>query len=392
MPFDGNGNFVPLSPPDYPAVAGEIIYSDRFNAVINDLIAGLSEALPRNGEGAATGDLALGGFKLTGLGAGSVPGDSIEYQQWLNGFFNTQLTGTPTAPTAAAGTNTTQVATTAHVFAERSNAATLTNKTLTAPIITTPSGLVKADVGLSDVDNTSDLDKPISTATQTALNAKQDADSDLTAVAGLSTSGLIVRTGSGTAATRTITAGAGVTVTDGDGVSGDPTIAVTPGVGTGDVLGPSGAVDGDAVVFDGLTGKVIKSLGAAPVAKSGGTMTGPLEVPAGASGAQVPQAQEVRGLAILTPSDVTGTTGTVANGEHKKLINAAATTVTAPAAASVGHRFRVSAMNGRVDNVINWNGLKHENLSDATTTLDVAGCSVEWEYTGASYGWKRLSI
>src|ERR1051326_8765206 len=38
------------------------------------------------------------------------------------------LTNTPTAPTAAAGTNTTQIATTAHVFAERTNAATLTNK------------------------------------------------------------------------------------------------------------------------------------------------------------------------------------------------------------------------------------------------------------------------
>ena len=34
--------------------------------------------------------------------------------------------------------------------------------------------LVKADVGLSSVDNTSDLNKPISTATQTALNLKYD--------------------------------------------------------------------------------------------------------------------------------------------------------------------------------------------------------------------------
>ena len=33
--------------------------------------------------------------------------------------------------------------------------------------------LVKADVGLGNVDNTSDTDKPISSATQTALNAKQ---------------------------------------------------------------------------------------------------------------------------------------------------------------------------------------------------------------------------
>lgn len=34
-------------------------------------------------------------------------------------------------------------------------------------------GLTKSDVGLGNVDNTSDVNKPISTATQTALNAKQ---------------------------------------------------------------------------------------------------------------------------------------------------------------------------------------------------------------------------
>ena len=34
--------------------------------------------------------------------------------------------------------------------------------------------LTKSDVGLGNVDNTSDLNKPISTATQTALNAKED--------------------------------------------------------------------------------------------------------------------------------------------------------------------------------------------------------------------------
>ncbi len=34
--------------------------------------------------------------------------------------------------------------------------------------------LTKSDVGLSNVDNTSDVNKPVSTATQTALNAKQD--------------------------------------------------------------------------------------------------------------------------------------------------------------------------------------------------------------------------
>ena len=44
---------------------------------------------------------------------------------------------------------------------------TLTNKTLT-----TPSGLVKSDVGLGNVDNTADASKPVSTAQQTALDLK----------------------------------------------------------------------------------------------------------------------------------------------------------------------------------------------------------------------------
>lgn len=50
---------------------------------------------------------------------------------------------------------------------------TLTNKTLTAPAISSPTGIVKGDVGLGNVDNTSDANKPVSSATQTALNAKQ---------------------------------------------------------------------------------------------------------------------------------------------------------------------------------------------------------------------------
>lgn len=40
------------------------------------------------------------------------------------------FTGTPEAPTAAVGTNTSQLATTAYVFSERTNTAVLTNKTI----------------------------------------------------------------------------------------------------------------------------------------------------------------------------------------------------------------------------------------------------------------------
>lgn len=45
-----------------------------------------------------------------------------------------------------------------------------TNRTITQ--LKTDLGLVKGDVGLGNVDNTSDANKPVSTATQTALDAK----------------------------------------------------------------------------------------------------------------------------------------------------------------------------------------------------------------------------
>lgn len=54
------------------------------------------------------------------------------------------------------------------------NTQTLTNKTLTAPVINNPTGIVKADVGLSNVDNTSDATK--NAAAVSLTNKTIDAD------------------------------------------------------------------------------------------------------------------------------------------------------------------------------------------------------------------------
>lgn len=62
------------------------------------------------------------------------------------------LTGTPTAPTATAGTNTTQIATTAFVVAERSNASTLTNKTLTLGNNSISGTLAQFNTACTDAD------------------------------------------------------------------------------------------------------------------------------------------------------------------------------------------------------------------------------------------------
>ncbi len=57
---------------------------------------------------------------------------------------------------------------------------------------------------------------------------------DLAALEGLSTTGIVARTGTDAAATRSIAAGTGLSISNGDGVSGNPTVslantAVTPG-------------------------------------------------------------------------------------------------------------------------------------------------------------------
>jgi len=115
------------------------------------------------------------------------------------------FTGEPKAPTAIAGTDTTQLATTAFVRAEvaalvdsapaaldtlnelaaalgddAAFATTVTNSLaekapLASPAFTgTPTGITATHVGLGSVDNTTDAAKPVSTAGQTALDLKSN--------------------------------------------------------------------------------------------------------------------------------------------------------------------------------------------------------------------------
>jgi hypothetical protein len=65
-------------------------------------------------------------------------------------------------------------------------------------------------------------------------------DADLDGYAALSGTGLVARTGSGTAATRTLTAGsAQLTVTNGDGVSGNPTLDLAYASAVRESAGPT---------------------------------------------------------------------------------------------------------------------------------------------------------
>jgi hypothetical protein len=163
--------------------------------------------------------------------------------------------------------------------------------------------LDKSAVGLGNVDNTSDLNKPISTATQTALDAKEGTITATTAAdyyrgdktfqplnataVGLGnvanvdqqnadniTSGTLSgarlpnpqTTVLGGVKRNTGTAGQFVT-----GIDAAGELEYSTPSGGGDVVGPASAVDNRIAVFDGTTGKLIKD-GGVTISEIGGSV------------------------------------------------------------------------------------------------------------------------
>lgn len=76
------------------------------------------------------------------------------------------------------------------------------------------------------VKATQGLKIPFIVLNEVVLTSIQPLDADLTALAALSTTGMLSRTGSATYSLRTLTAGYGVDISNGDGVSGNPTVTV----------------------------------------------------------------------------------------------------------------------------------------------------------------------
>ena len=158
---------------------------------------------------------------------------------------------------------------------------------------------------------------------------------------------------------------------------------------------------------------------AGSVSKTGDTMSGALNVPAGATGTQVPQAQEVvakagdtmtgaltlsgvpsatlhaatKGYvdarAVPSLSVVSGTSQVAAAGVQYALTNAAATTVTLPVAPTAGDLVCVLVCNGRTDNVIARNGKSIQGLAE-DMTIDSANGSVWLRYINDTIMWRLI--
>jgi hypothetical protein len=120
------------------------IISDSFFGVMLGQSFNLPNALALTG-GTMTGDITFSGTQTFPSSVVTTTTEQTLTNKTISFASNTltgvaplaspTFTGVPAAPTAAVGTNTTQLATTAHVFAERAATVTLTNKTLSNPII-----------------------------------------------------------------------------------------------------------------------------------------------------------------------------------------------------------------------------------------------------------------
>lgn len=153
----------------------------------------------------------VSGITATMVGLGNVTNESKSTM-----FTSPAFTGTPTAPTATAGTNTTQIATTAFVSSAVSNL-----------VASAPAALDTLNELATALGN----DPNFATTITNALAGKQPLDADLTAIAALAgTSGLLKKTGADTWTLDTstyLTENQSITVSGDASGSGSTSISLT---------------------------------------------------------------------------------------------------------------------------------------------------------------------
>jgi hypothetical protein len=177
--FDGSGN---VDIPTTIAINSLVLGTDTTGDYVQTLVAGTGITLTNNSGESATPTVAVTTNTFDAYGAAA------------NAATNA----------ATALTNHEADTTNIHGIADTSILVTTTGtQTLTNKIITLPVGIVKGDVGLGNVDNTSDANKPVSTAGQTALDLKANL------------------------ASPTFTGNVGMSVLYVDGIEIDPTGAIT---------------------------------------------------------------------------------------------------------------------------------------------------------------------
>ena len=91
MSRNGSGTY--NLPTGNPVVTGTTISSSWANTTLTDIASALTNSVASDGQTPVTGNIAMGNNKLTGLGAGTVTGDSVEYSQLAALLVSPTITG-----------------------------------------------------------------------------------------------------------------------------------------------------------------------------------------------------------------------------------------------------------------------------------------------------------
>lgn len=79
IPRDSQSNY--SLPQGYKAVTGQKVLASQHNPPLEDIAAALTDSLARNGTGPMTGDLPMGGFRITGMASAVNDGDAATKAQ-----------------------------------------------------------------------------------------------------------------------------------------------------------------------------------------------------------------------------------------------------------------------------------------------------------------------
>lgn len=233
--------------------------------------------------------------------------------------------------------------------------------------LSNPHSVTKAQVGLGSVDNTSDLAKPISTATQTALNGKADTAHTHTALNITDFSEAV-----DDRVASLLVAGTNITLTYSD-VANTLTVDATGGAGgEANTASNLGAGNGVFAQKDGVDLQ-FKSL----VAGSNVTLTPDANT--------ITIASTGGGSSFTTTT--TATSKTLANFE-RCFVTAATQTITLPATPSAGWEVAIG-VNAFTDTVIARNGSNIMSLAE-NMTINSPNIVVSLVYVDASQGWRIL--
>jgi hypothetical protein len=147
MPFNGSGTATGVGRPQYPPQSGEIIYAAYFTAIIDDILAMLSNCVTRDGQSPLAQSLPANSKKIIGLGPGTASGDAIAMGQTgatLGSLQVTTMTGVssldggpnfptaPRVPTGIDGTGGSNAASQQYVEVAAARAATQVIPTVSA--------------------------------------------------------------------------------------------------------------------------------------------------------------------------------------------------------------------------------------------------------------------